>query len=78
MADPLIGSHLTGLTGTFGWAFGPDEFASLFEGFVIGFLKRPKEFLRKEDLDKLLTKKCSFGIDYTIVIPSFTFAHEVR
>jgi hypothetical protein len=53
IAGPVIGGHLTGLTGTFGWAFGRDAFASLFAGFIIGFLKRPKEFTKKEDLDKI-------------------------
>ena len=53
MAGPTIGGHLTGLTGMFRWAFGLGAFASLFAGFVIGFLKRPKEFTKKKDLDKI-------------------------
>ena len=53
MAGPIIGGHLTGLTGTFGWAFGPDAFASLFACFMIRFSKRPKEFTKKQDLDKV-------------------------
>jgi len=78
MAGPIICGHLTGLTGTFGWAFGLDAFASLFAGFIIGFLKRPKEFTKKEDLDKILTKEHSFDINFTILIFSFTFVHEMR
>ena len=68
MAVPIIGGHLTCLTGRFGWAFGLDAFASLFAGLMIGFLKRRKEFTKKEDLDKILTKKYSFDIKCTILI----------
>jgi hypothetical protein len=78
MAGPIICGHLTGLTRTFGWAFGLDAFASLFAGFIIGFLKRPKEFTKKEDLDKILTKEHSFDINFTVLIFSFTFVHEIR
>jgi len=53
MAGPIIGGHLMGLTGTFRWAFGRGAFASLFAGFIIRFLKRRKEFTKKEDLDKI-------------------------
>jgi len=49
MAGPIIGGHLTDLTGTFRWAFGLGAFASLFAGFIIGFLKRLKEFTKQED-----------------------------
>ena len=65
-----MGGHLVGLTGMLGWAFGLDVFAALFAGFIIGFLKRPKEFIQKEDLDKILTKKYSFDINCTILIRS--------
>ena len=77
MAGPIIGRHLMGLTGTFGWAFRPDAFASLFAGFVIGDSKRPKGFTKKEGFDKILTKKYCFVINCTILILSFTFAHEM-
>jgi hypothetical protein len=70
MACPIHGRHLMGLTGTFGWAFGWDAFASVFAGFIIGFLKRPKEFTQKEDLDKILTKKYGFDINCAILIRS--------
>jgi sugar phosphate permease len=49
MVGPMIGGHLADLMGTFKWAFGLGAFASLFAGFLIGFLKRPREFAKKED-----------------------------
>ena len=49
MVGPIIGGHLTDLTGTFRWAFGLGAFASLFAGFLIGFLRRPREIAKKED-----------------------------
>jgi hypothetical protein len=70
MACPIHGRHLMGLCGRFGWVFARDEFASVFAGFIIGFLKRPKEFTQKEDFDKILTKKRSFDINCTILIRS--------
>jgi len=78
MAGPIIGGYPMGLTSKFGWALGLDAFASRFAGFIIGFLKRPKELTKKEDLDKILTKKYSFDINCTILVPGFTFAHEMR
>jgi hypothetical protein len=47
-------------------------------GSIIAFLKRPKEFRKKEGLDKILTKKYSFDINCTILILGLTFAHEMR
>jgi len=78
MADPITGVHLMGLTGTFGCAFGRDAFASLFAGLIIAFLKRPKEFTKKEDLDKMLTKKYSFAIDNSILMFNVTFVPEMH
>jgi MFS family permease len=49
MVGPMIGGHLTDLMGTFKWSFGLGAFASLFAGVLIGFLKRPREFAKKED-----------------------------
>jgi len=77
MAGPIIGGLLMCLTGTFGWGFGRDAFVSLFSGFIIGFLKRLKEFTKIEDLDKILTKKYSFAINCLILSFSFTFAHDM-
>ena len=78
MAGPIDCGHLTGLTGRFGWAGGLDAFASLFAGFVIGSLKRPKEFTKKGDLDKILTKGYSFDINFTILFFGFTFVPEMH
>ena len=49
MSGPIDCGHLTGLTGRFGWAGGLDTFASLFVGFIVGFLKLLEEFTKKED-----------------------------
>jgi sugar phosphate permease len=49
MVGPIIAGHLTDLMGTFKWSFGLGAFASLFAGFLIGFLKRPREFAKEED-----------------------------
>ena len=49
MVGPMIGGHLTDLMGTFKWSFGLGAFASLFAGVLIGFLKKPREFAKKED-----------------------------
>ncbi len=49
MVGPIIGGHLTDLTGTFRWAFGLGAFASFFAGFLIGFLRKPREIANKED-----------------------------
>jgi sugar phosphate permease len=49
MVGPMIGGHLTDLMGTFKWSFGLGAFASLFAGFLIGFLKRPRAFAKEED-----------------------------
>jgi len=48
MVGLIIGGHLMCPTGMVEWAFGRDAFASLFAGFIIGFLKRPKEFTQKK------------------------------
>jgi MFS family permease len=49
MVGPIIGGHLTDITGTFRWAFGLGAFASLFASFLIGFLRKPREIAKKED-----------------------------
>jgi OFA family oxalate/formate antiporter-like MFS transporter len=48
MVGPMMGGHLTDLTGTFKWSFGLGALASVFAGFLIGFLKRPREFAKEE------------------------------
>jgi len=40
MAGPIIGGHLMGLTGTFGWAVGRNAFVSLFAGFYHCILEK--------------------------------------
>lgn len=74
---PIIGGHRTGLSGTFGWAFGRDALGSLFAGFIIGFLKAAKEFTKKEDLEEILTRKYSFAIIWLILIFGLTCVHEM-
>ena len=64
-------------TGMFGWTFRLDAFASWAASPTVGLVKRPKEFAKKEDVDKILTKKCSFAISCLILIFGFTFAHEM-
>ncbi|HMK50994.1 MAG TPA: MFS transporter [Thermodesulfobacteriota bacterium] len=49
MVGPIIGGHLTDLMGTFRWSFGLGAFASLFAGFLIGFLKKPRQLAKEED-----------------------------
>lgn len=49
MVGSIVGGHLTDLMGTFRWSFALGAFASLFAGFLIGFLKRPREIAKKED-----------------------------
>jgi MFS family permease len=49
MVGPIIGGHLTDLTGTFRWAFGLGAFASFFAGILIGFLRKPRDIAKKED-----------------------------
>ena len=49
MVGPIIGGHLTDLMGTFKWSFGLGAFASLFAGFLIGFLKKPRQLAKEED-----------------------------
>ncbi len=45
MTTPVVTGHLADITGTFRWPFGLGAFASLFAGILIGFLKRPKDFV---------------------------------
>jgi sugar phosphate permease len=49
MVGPIIGGHLTDLIGTFRWSFGIGALAALFASFLIRFLRKPKEFAKKED-----------------------------
>jgi len=49
MSAPILTGKLTDITGTFRWSFALGAFASLFAGFLIAFLKRPKEFAKEED-----------------------------
>jgi len=49
MTTPVVTGYLADLTGTFRWPFGLGAFASLFAGFLIGFLKRPKGFANEDD-----------------------------
>jgi MFS family permease len=49
MVGPIAGGHLTDLIGTFRWCFGIAALAALSAGFIIGFLRRPGELVRKEE-----------------------------
>jgi MFS family permease len=49
MTTPVVSGYLADATGTFRWSFGLGAFASLFAGFLIGFLKRPQELAKGED-----------------------------
>ncbi len=49
MVGPIIGGHLTDLIGTFRWSFGIGALGALFASFLIRFLRKPKEFAKKED-----------------------------
>ena len=49
MMTPILTGYMADVTGTFQWPFGVGAFASLFAGFLIGFLKRPKGLIRQED-----------------------------
>jgi sugar phosphate permease len=49
MTTPVVTGYLADLTRTFRWPFGLGAFASLFASFLIGFLKRPKEFANEDD-----------------------------
>ena len=77
MVGPIVGAHLMDVTSTLKWALGPDAFASLFAGFIIGFLKGAKEFTKKEDLEEILTRKYSFAIIWSILIFGLTCVHEM-
>ena len=52
MADPIIGGHLTGLTRTFGWAFGLNAFASLIAGFIIGYPEKAERIYKERGSQK--------------------------
>ena len=43
MTTPVVTGHLADITGTFRWSFGLGGFAFLISGFVITFLRKPKE-----------------------------------
>jgi hypothetical protein len=60
MGGSIHGGHPMGPTGTFGWGFKRDAFASMFAGIIIGLLKRRKEFTKKEDLRLDIDKKTFF------------------
>ena len=47
MVGPIVGGHLTDLIGTFRWSFGIGALAALLASLIIGFLKRPREFVKK-------------------------------
>ena len=47
MVGPIVGGHLTDLMGTFRWSFGVGALAALLASLIIGFLKRPREFVKK-------------------------------
>ncbi len=49
MVGPIVGGHLTDLTGTFRWSFGIGALASSSAGLLIGFLRRPREIAKEED-----------------------------
>ncbi|MEW6374347.1 MAG: MFS transporter, partial [Thermodesulfobacteriota bacterium] len=49
MSSPVLTGHLADITGTFRWSFGLGAFISLIAAFLIGFLKKPREFEKKED-----------------------------
>lgn len=49
MTSPVVTGHLADITGTFQWPFGVAACGSLFSSFLIGFLKKPKEFEGGED-----------------------------
>ncbi len=44
MASPIVTGHLADVTGTFRWSFGLGACLSLLAGFLISFLRKPKEF----------------------------------
>ncbi len=49
MVGPVIAGHLTDVTGTFRWSFGLGALVSLLGGFLIAFLGKPKELVKKGD-----------------------------
>jgi sugar phosphate permease len=49
MVGPIVGGHLTDLTGTFRWSFGIGALAVLFATLIIGFLRRPRELIKKKE-----------------------------
>ena len=51
MVGPIVAGHLTDLTGTFHWSFGIGALAALFGALLIGFLRGPREFIKKKEVD---------------------------
>ncbi len=49
MVSPIVTGHLADVTGTFRWSFGLGAFLSLLSGFLISFLRKPKEVGEGED-----------------------------
>ncbi len=49
MMGPIVGGHLSDLTGTFRWSFGIGALAVLLSGLIIGLSRRPKELIKKEE-----------------------------
>jgi sugar phosphate permease len=49
MVSPIVTGHLADVTGTFRWSFGLAACLSVFSAFLIGFLRKPKEFEEGED-----------------------------
>jgi len=47
MVGPILGGHLTDLIGTFRWSFGIGALAAFLASLIIGFLRRPREFVKK-------------------------------
>jgi OFA family oxalate/formate antiporter-like MFS transporter len=48
MVGPIVGGHLTDLTGTFCWSFGIGALAALLAGLLTGFLRGPRDLIKKE------------------------------
>lgn len=51
MISPVATGYLADITQTFRWPFGLAAFACLFAGFLIGFLRKPREFALKEGME---------------------------
>jgi sugar phosphate permease len=47
MCGPIVGGYLADLIGSFRWSFGMGALAALLASLIMGFLRRPKEFVRK-------------------------------